>query len=67
MDQKGINKMSPLTRFKISQLLYKHFIRELIITKIKTDKSYINILNFIDYIIFNDDRKDGDTWDYSQV
>lgn len=54
--------MSPLTRFIILKLIYRYFIRDIIIFKIKSDISYQNLLHFTDYIV-DYDRKDGDQWD----
>lgn len=53
--------MSPLTQLKIVVLIYKYWLRDLIIHYIRKDISYENLLKFTDYIIFyNEDRKDGD-------
>lgn len=50
--------MSPLTQFKILSLIYEYWIRDLIILKIKSDSSYQSLLEFTDYIVYeNDDRK----------
>jgi hypothetical protein len=55
--------MSPLTKFAIMQLIYKYFIRDIIIQKIKLDITYANLLKFTDYIIdYKVERKDGDLW-----
>lgn len=54
--------MSPLTRFSIVILVYKYWLRDLIILKIKYDRAYESLLKFTDYIML--DRKDGDRWEY---
>lgn len=58
--------MSPLTRFSIIKLLYKYYIRDLIIQKIRSEQSYEKLLQFTDYIVF-DDRKEGDQWEYGML
>lgn len=58
--------MSPLTRFIILKLIYKYWLRDLIIFKIKSDNTYINLLQFTDHII-DYEGKDGEQWDYGTL
>ena len=55
--------MSPITKLKLLLLIYKYWLKDLIIQKIKKDHSYRHLLQFIDAIIHDDIRKDGDQWD----
>lgn len=56
--------MSPLTKFKIIFLIYKYWLRDLIIDKIKLDHSYENLLKLSDFLLDYDNRKDGESWDF---
>lgn len=54
--------MSPLTQLTILKLIYKYWLRQLIINKIRADYSYQNLLEFTDFIISHNDadRKVGE-------
>ena len=54
--------MSPLSKLTIIQIMYKIWIRELIIDNIQLDYSYQKLLNIMDIVTDYSNRKDGDQW-----
>lgn len=56
-------KMSPITKFKILCIIYRYFLRDLIITKIKSDQNYESLLAFTDQFVELDSTENGgDQW-----
>lgn len=55
------HKMSPLSTLEILKLVYKYWLRDLVINKIRVDRSYENLLEFIDRLVgYDSHRKDGE-------
>jgi hypothetical protein len=56
--------MSPITKYSVFQLIYKYWIRELIINKIKNDEQYQHLLQLCDTLM--DYRKETESWEYGK-
>jgi len=55
---------SIVTKYYVMSLIYKHWLRDILIKQIKTEKYYENLLSLCDTILLNEVDERRGKWEY---